>query len=157
MRQAISAPDAPKAMGAYSPAVRAGNLLFISGQIPIDPATGELVSGSIAAEAEQVMVVPAQGVEQPRPRMGGGIPQCRQRLDPVENGGDDARHVRRDHARRAAEAVRAFRIVQAVERQPGAHFWRLCRHRRPTRCGKGRQGTDWPDPLIWPSDHQSFR
>ena len=55
MRQAISAPDAPKAMGAYSPAVRAGNLLFISGQIPINPATGELVSGSIAAEAEQVM------------------------------------------------------------------------------------------------------
>ncbi len=42
-------------MGAYSPAIRAGNLLFISGQIPINPATGELVSGSIAAEAEQVM------------------------------------------------------------------------------------------------------
>ena len=55
MRQAISAPDAPKAMGAYSPAVRAGNLLFISGQIPINPATGELVSGNITAEAEQVM------------------------------------------------------------------------------------------------------
>ena len=55
MRQAISAPDAPKAMGAYSPAIRAGNLLFISGQIPINPATGELVSGNIAAEAEQVM------------------------------------------------------------------------------------------------------
>jgi 2-iminobutanoate/2-iminopropanoate deaminase len=42
-------------MGAYSPAIRAGNLLFISGQIPINPATGELVSGSITAEAEQVM------------------------------------------------------------------------------------------------------
>ena len=42
-------------MGAYSPAIRAGNLLFISGQIPINPATGELVSGSISAEAEQVM------------------------------------------------------------------------------------------------------
>jgi len=55
MRQAISSPDAPKAMGAYSPAIRAGNLLFISGQIPINPATGELVSGSITAEAEQVM------------------------------------------------------------------------------------------------------
>ena len=55
MRQAISAPDAPKAMGAYSPAIRAGNLLFISGQIPINPATGELISGSITAEADQVM------------------------------------------------------------------------------------------------------
>ena len=42
-------------MGDYSPAVRAGNLLFISGQIAINPATGELVSGSIGAEAEQVM------------------------------------------------------------------------------------------------------
>jgi 2-iminobutanoate/2-iminopropanoate deaminase len=55
MRQAISAPDAPKAQGAYSPAIRAGNLLFISGQIAINPATGELVSGGTAAEAEQVM------------------------------------------------------------------------------------------------------
>jgi 2-iminobutanoate/2-iminopropanoate deaminase len=55
MRQLITAPDAPKAMGAYSPAIRAGNLLFISGQIPIDPATGNLVEGDIAAQAEQVM------------------------------------------------------------------------------------------------------
>ena len=42
-------------MGAYSPAIRAGNLLFISGQIPVDPATGELIQGDIAAQAEQVM------------------------------------------------------------------------------------------------------
>ena len=49
MRQAVSAPDAPKAMGAYSPAIRAGNLLFVSGQIPIDPASGNLVSGDISA------------------------------------------------------------------------------------------------------------
>ena len=55
MRQAISAPDAPKAMGAYSPAIKAGNLLFVSGQIPIEPATGELVQGDIAAQADQVM------------------------------------------------------------------------------------------------------
>lgn len=55
MRQVISAPDAPKAMGAYSPAIKAGNLLFVSGQIPIDPASGELVTGDIAAQTEQVM------------------------------------------------------------------------------------------------------
>lgn len=55
MRQVISAPDAPKAMGAYSPAIRAGNLLFVSGQIPLDPSSGNLVSGEIAAQAEQVM------------------------------------------------------------------------------------------------------
>ena len=55
MREVVSAPDAPKAMGAYSPAIKAGNLLFVSGQIPLDPATGALIDGDIAAQAEQVM------------------------------------------------------------------------------------------------------
>ena len=55
MRQAIAAPGAPKAIGPYSPAIRAGNLLFLSGQIPIDPASGELVDGDIAAQTAQVM------------------------------------------------------------------------------------------------------
>jgi 2-iminobutanoate/2-iminopropanoate deaminase len=55
MRQIVTAPDAPKAMGAYSPAIKAGNLLFISGQIPLDPSTGNLIDGDIKAQAEQVM------------------------------------------------------------------------------------------------------
>ena len=55
IRQVISAPDAPKAMGAYSPAIKAGNLLFVSGQIPIDPASGALIDGDITAQTEQVM------------------------------------------------------------------------------------------------------
>ena len=55
MRQVISAPDAPPAMGAYSPAIKAGNLLFVSGQIPLDPATGALITGDITAQTEQVM------------------------------------------------------------------------------------------------------
>ena len=55
MRQVITAPDAPKALGAYSPAIKAGNLLFVSGQIPIDPSTGSLVDGDISAQTEQVM------------------------------------------------------------------------------------------------------
>jgi len=55
MRQLVTAPDAPAAMGAYSPAIKAGNLLFISGQIPVDPATGNLIQGDIAAQADQVM------------------------------------------------------------------------------------------------------
>ncbi len=55
MREAIAAPGAPKAMGAYSPAIRAGNLLFLSGQIPIDPATGTLVEGDMAAQTDRVM------------------------------------------------------------------------------------------------------
>jgi 2-iminobutanoate/2-iminopropanoate deaminase len=55
MRQVVTAPDAPKAMGAYSPAIKAGNLLFISGQIPVDPASGNLIQGDISEQAEQVM------------------------------------------------------------------------------------------------------
>ena len=54
-REAISAPDAPAAIGPYSPAIRAGNLLFISGQVPIDPQTGTIVGADIAAQTEQVM------------------------------------------------------------------------------------------------------
>ena len=55
MRQAFSASGAPKAIGPYSPAIRAGNLLFLSGQIPIDPASGTVVDGGIEAQTEQVM------------------------------------------------------------------------------------------------------
>ena len=54
MKQAVSSPDAPKAIGPYSQAVRAGQLLFVSGQVPLDPATGEIVSGDIAAQARRV-------------------------------------------------------------------------------------------------------
>jgi 2-iminobutanoate/2-iminopropanoate deaminase len=53
--QAIAADGAPKAIGPYSPAIRAGNLLFLSGQIPIDPVSGKLVDGDIAAQTDQVM------------------------------------------------------------------------------------------------------
>jgi 2-iminobutanoate/2-iminopropanoate deaminase len=55
VRQAIASPGAPKAIGPYSPAIRAGNLLFLSGQIAIDPATGALIDGGIGAQTEQVM------------------------------------------------------------------------------------------------------
>lgn len=55
MKHSISSPDLPKPIGPYSPAVRSGQLLFVSGQIPVDPATGSLVTGDIAAETRQVM------------------------------------------------------------------------------------------------------
>ena len=55
MKSAVSAADAPKAIGPYSHAVRAGQLLFISGQVPIDPATGELVDGDITVQTTRVM------------------------------------------------------------------------------------------------------
>ena len=54
MRQAVSTPSAPKAIGPYSQAVRAGSLLFVSGQVPIDPATGQIVNGDIAAQTHRV-------------------------------------------------------------------------------------------------------
>jgi 2-iminobutanoate/2-iminopropanoate deaminase len=47
--------QAPKPIGPYSQAVIAGGLLFVSGQIPLDPATGELVEGDIEAQTEQVL------------------------------------------------------------------------------------------------------
>jgi 2-iminobutanoate/2-iminopropanoate deaminase len=55
MKHAISSPDAPKAMGAYAPAIRTGTLLFVSGQIPIDPASGNLVEGDISVQARRVL------------------------------------------------------------------------------------------------------
>lgn len=54
-KSAVSAPDAPKAIGPYSHAIRTGQLLFISGQVPIDPATGSLVDGDISAQTQRVM------------------------------------------------------------------------------------------------------
>lgn len=55
MKELISSPDAPKAIGPYSAAVRAGQLLFVSGQIALDPATGQMVDGDIAAQTRRVM------------------------------------------------------------------------------------------------------
>ena len=55
VREIIATESAPRAIGPYSQAVRAGNLIFASGQIPIDPATGEFVSGEIAEQTEQVL------------------------------------------------------------------------------------------------------
>ena len=54
MKSAVSSPDAPKAIGPYSQAVRAGQLLFLSGQVPLDPATGQIVAGDIAAQTRRV-------------------------------------------------------------------------------------------------------
>ena len=54
MRQAISTPSAPAAIGPYSQAIKTGSLLFLSGQIPLDPATGKIVDGGIEAETRQV-------------------------------------------------------------------------------------------------------
>lgn len=55
MRQTVSTDDAPRAIGPYSQAVRAGGLLFCSGQIPLDPASGKIVPGGIEEQARRVL------------------------------------------------------------------------------------------------------
>jgi 2-iminobutanoate/2-iminopropanoate deaminase len=55
LKTSVSSPQAPQAIGPYSPAVRAGELLFVSGQVALDPSTGTIVGGDIRAETSQVM------------------------------------------------------------------------------------------------------
>lgn len=54
-KKVIQTDKAPKAIGPYSQAIQAGNLLFLSGQIPIDPKTGELTEGDIRQQTQQVL------------------------------------------------------------------------------------------------------
>jgi 2-iminobutanoate/2-iminopropanoate deaminase len=55
VKHSVSSEKAPKAIGPYSPAVRAGQLLFVSGQVPLDPATGQMVEGGIAEQTRRVL------------------------------------------------------------------------------------------------------
>lgn len=54
-KQVIATQDAPQAIGPYSQAIKAGGFVFISGQIPIDPSSGEIVQGGIEEQTKQVM------------------------------------------------------------------------------------------------------
>ncbi len=54
-KQAISTPSAPAAIGPYSQAIRCGNLVFLSGQIPLDPETGQIVEGDAAVQTARVL------------------------------------------------------------------------------------------------------
>jgi len=55
MKKVIHTENAPKAVGPYSQAIETNGMLFISGQIPIDPATGKIIEGGIKEQTEQVM------------------------------------------------------------------------------------------------------
>ena len=55
MKQLVTAAGAPTAIGPYSPAVRAGNMLFLSGSIPLDPVSGQLVEGGIKEQTTRVL------------------------------------------------------------------------------------------------------
>jgi len=54
MKKIVSTSDAPAAIGPYSQAIRSGSMLFCAGQIPLDPKTGQIVSGDISKQAERV-------------------------------------------------------------------------------------------------------
>ena len=56
MKEIVSTENAPGAIGPYSQAIKAGNLVFCSGQIPIDPKTGDFVSNDVAEQTEQVLI-----------------------------------------------------------------------------------------------------
>jgi 2-iminobutanoate/2-iminopropanoate deaminase len=55
MREALSPPGAAPAIGPYSPALRVGKMVFLSGSIPLDPATGQMLTGDITEQATRVM------------------------------------------------------------------------------------------------------
>jgi len=55
MRSVITTPNAPKAIGPYSQAIRARGLVFVSGQVAIDPATQQVIEGDVAAQTERVI------------------------------------------------------------------------------------------------------
>lgn len=55
MREIISSKDAPQAIGPYSQAIKANGFIFCSGQIAIDPATQQLISGDVAAQTDRVL------------------------------------------------------------------------------------------------------
>jgi 2-iminobutanoate/2-iminopropanoate deaminase len=55
MKEIISTPQAPQAIGPYSQAIKANGLLFTSGQIALDPATGQIIEGDIAVQTERVL------------------------------------------------------------------------------------------------------
>ena len=55
MKKVIATSEAPKAVGPYSQAVAVGNFLFCAGQIPLDPATGDLIEGDVTAQTERVL------------------------------------------------------------------------------------------------------
>ena len=55
MKELVTAAGAPKAIGPYSPAVKVGNMLFLSGSIPLDPVSGQLVEGGIKEQTSRVL------------------------------------------------------------------------------------------------------
>ena len=85
MKQVIHTNEAPQAIGPYSQAIMAGNMLFISGQIPVVPATGEIVSADVEEQTKQCLENLKAVLEENSPRyqqlMSYGVPKVRKLND----------------------------------------------------------------------------
>ena len=115
MREAVRTEKAPAAIGPYSQAVRMGNLLFCSGQIPLDPATGELVTGDVAAQTRQVFANLGAVLSQ----AGAGFEHVARTTVYLADMGDFAR-VNEIYGKRFAQNPPARATVQAAGLPKGA-------------------------------------
>lgn len=114
-RQVISSPQAPAAIGPYSQAIAASGWVFLSGQIPLDPRSGELVQGDIEAETRQVL----DNLGHVLAAAGAGFGDLVKTTIYLTNLGDFAA-VNRVYAERFAEAPPARATVQVAALPRGA-------------------------------------
>jgi 2-iminobutanoate/2-iminopropanoate deaminase len=117
MKEVVQTSGAPKAIGPYSQAIRSDRLLFLSGQIPLDPVTGEMVQGDVGAQTERVMdnldaILGAAGL---------GFAQVVKATIYLTDLGDYAK-VNAAYARRFAEAAPARSTVQVAALPRGARL-----------------------------------
>jgi reactive intermediate/imine deaminase len=118
-KEVIATPDAPKAIGPYSQAIRVGNTVYLAGQIPIDPKTNQVLQGTIEQQTRLVMdnlgaVLKAAGMGFEHVVMGPLLPEGPERFSALQRGLRDllqARHAARtrDGAGGAPAARRACR------------------------------------------------
>ncbi len=125
MREVVATPNAPQAIGPYSQAIRANGFIFVSGQIPLNPATQQIVEGGVAEQTEQVHRQPGSDSESRRQRPGQGrahrrLPQGHERL------------------RRHERCLRA--LLPAALPRPLHHRSRPPAQRRPHRNRRHRNG-----------------
>jgi reactive intermediate/imine deaminase len=107
-REAISTPDAPAALGPYSQAIRVGNTVYLSGQIPLDPATGQIVEGDFEAQVGQAF----RNLRAVAKEAGGSLAKCV--LFPVVNSVME-RYISQPYPARSTVAVSALPRGAAFE------------------------------------------
>jgi 2-iminobutanoate/2-iminopropanoate deaminase len=116
MRTPISTPNAPAAIGPYSQAIKSGGFVFLSGQVPIDPATGELVQGDIATQTDRALDNLAAVLK----AAGSGFEHVVRTTIYLTSLGDFAK-VNETYGKRFASAPPARATVQVSALPKGAH------------------------------------